>query len=238
MQQLSNTETQYFIKAIRQLISESDAAKLVKTLAIVKAVKDEGYLIDVDLVDKEASRETLEGVPVLHNQYFNTPIYENDLVILQTLDRSFDSYIVKGEFNESLKIQTYFAVPYTLFENFKHKNEFSIITKNDKFKLRLNEDDGLSIENQLDCIEQHKTVEIASQQTMKLSSQADTVIESQTTMEVKTAAMSLGSAFEQLIDIFTNVASMTTPNGGPVAEWPAIVAQLTALKPLIKQNFK
>lgn len=230
MKQSVNTETQYFLAAIRQVIQEQNATDLVKTLAIVKKVQKEGYLIDVEFVDKQSCQELIEGIPVLRNAYFNTPVYEGDLVILQVIDRSFNNYILQKSFNNSLKLQTYFAVPYTLYENFKHKNEFSIITKNDKFKLRLNEDDGLSIDSQLDSIEKHKSV--------KISSQTETVIESQTSMEVKTAAMSLGSAFEQLIDVFANVPTFTTPSGGPVAEWPAIVAQLSALKPLIKQNFK
>lgn len=230
MKQSVNTETQYFLKAIRQVIQEQNATDLVKTLAIVKKVQKEGYLVDVEFIDKESCQELVEGVPVLRNAYFNTPIYEGDLVILQVIDRSFDSYILQKSFNYTLKLQTYFALPYTLYENFKHKNEFSVITKNDKFKLRLNEDEGLSIDSQLDNVEKHKSV--------KISSQTETVIESQTSMEVKTAAMSLGSAFEQLIDIFANVPALNTASGGPVGEWPAIVAQLTALKPLIKQNFK
>lgn len=240
MRQPNSIQTQYFLESIRKVVQGEIAGQLLKTLAIVVSVDSntEGYLVDVKYVNNSTGDEVLKGIPVLKNQYFNTPIYKDDLVMLLALDESLESYITKGTFTNSFEKQNYFAIPYTLYENFKHKNEFSLKTKEAKFKLTLNENDGLKVESQLSNKQKHKSLDVEIDSTLNMKIKQDAAIEANTSIELKTAAMSLGDAFEKLIDCFSNTPSMTTPSGGPVAEWPAIVAQLKAIKPLIKQSFK
>lgn len=234
----NNIQTSYFLAAIRDIVEEYQSQNLVKTLATVESIDKEGFLVEVKFLDSKEGDKTIKGVPVLRNKYFNTPIYEKDLVMLLTLDKLFDSFILTGKYENVYTVSNYVALPYCIFEQFKHKNEFSIITKDEKFKLQLNEDDGLKIESQLPNEQKHKSLKVELQGDLEIAAQQNAAIAANQSVELKTAALSLGKAFEKLIDCFANTPAMNTPQGGPVSEWPAIVTQLQTIKTLISQNFK
>lgn len=131
-------QTQYFIQALKSLNAETF---LPITLATVKNVVDEGFYIDVELTEKSINMQVYHNVPVLKNKYANTPINKGDLVILMTFSHLLQNYLESKQYAKEIVWENgYFALPFCLKDDFKHKNEFSVRTPDEKFIITLNDE--------------------------------------------------------------------------------------------------
>lgn len=146
----NNLDTAYFIQAIKDLTRES--GKLPRTLAYIKKINDEGYTVDVELFEKTLGLQEYKNIPVIKNKYYNTPIAENDLVILLTLSHLLGNYLETKTLDKVLSSETYLALPFVLKTDFEFKNEFALVTPDKEFMLHINKDE-ISIKS-------NKTLEI------------------------------------------------------------------------------
>lgn len=232
----SNIQYSQLLTLMNKMVRQVDNS-LPRVLAKVTSVEDEGYSVEIEFINQTLGAERISGIPVLKNKYVNYPILEGDLVILLTMSETLDSYTKTKNFTNALNSDTYFAVPYTMFSDYKHKNEISLISPQENITARVSDDDGIIIENKRDFELNSNKITIEGKSDIGIKSNTNFKTEA-LTIEMKTSAMSLGDVFEKLIDCFANTPTLTTQTGGSVNEWAAILTQLQSLKSTIKQAFK
>lgn len=211
-------QTQYFIQAMKSFNAES---ALPITLAIVKEVVDDGYYIDVELTEKTINMQIYHNVPVLKNKYANTPINKGDLVVLLTFSHLLQNYLETKQYAKDIVWNNgYFALPLCYKDEFKHKNEFSIRTPDEKFIITLN-DEKMLLETQ-NGLKFEMTLTDLSLELTKFKLKAKQLsIKSQSPIEFGTDIATLGAILNDLCNAITLAgapvtvgSATTTPNPG------------------------
>lgn len=240
---INAVKTQFFLEAMRDFNGESD---LPITLAKVVEVKDEGYYVDVELVNKQTNMQKYQFVPVLKSKYVNAPILKDDLVILMTFSHLLQNYLEDKQFGTSIVFnKCYFALPLCYKDEFKHKNEFSVRSPNEKFIITLNEDDGilLKTEQGLEMKITLQDVELVAQNfkvnaktAIELQSNTQMVIKAKSPLEIGTDSATLGGILQDLTNALLTLASATAGPTTPAS--PTLASDCAQILAKIAISFK
>lgn len=256
----ASLDTTYFIQAIKDLTKES--GKLPRTLAYVKKINDEGYTIDVELFEKTLGLQEYKNIPVIKNKYYNTPIAENDLVILLTLSHLLGNYLETKTLDKVLSTETYLALPFVLKTDFEFKNEFALVTPDKEFMVHINKDEiSIKSNKTLEILATASKLEITADDIsintnngLTIESGSDLDISSKSSLNIEGTQLSitstapigignnsetLGSLFQELIQFFTTATTgPLAPSGTTTTINPSQLADLTAILVKIKGVFK
>lgn len=227
-------QTQYFIQAMRNFNSQ---ATLPITLANVKKVLDEGYYIDVELTEKTINMQEYHNVPVLKNKYTNTPINEGDLVILMTFSHLLQNYLETQEYAKDIVWESgYFALPMCFKDEFKHKNEFSVRTKDEKFIITLN-DEKMLLETQ-NGIKFEMTLTDLVVELTKLEVKANEIkISSDSPLEIGTQIATLGAILNDLCNAITLAGAPVTVGSATTSPNPGLASAVSQAQTKISGAF-
>lgn len=227
-------QTSYFIEAMKSFGAES---KLPITLAKVTKVIDEGYYVDVELTEKLINMQEYHYVPVLKNRYVNSPINKGDLVILMTFSHLLQNYLESKQYAKEIVWESgYFALPLCFKDEFKHKNEFSIRTLDEKFIITLN-DEKLLLETQNGLKFEMSLTDIALE-LQKLEVKAREVsVKSQMPMELGTDIASLGAILNDICTALTLAGAPVTVGSATTTPNPGLATAVSNLQTKIGGSF-
>lgn len=238
-------KTQFFIEAMRSINTTNT---LPLTLGKVVDVKSEGYFVDVELSYKITNMQKFQSVPVLRNKYLNYPILKDDIVILVPFSHLIQNYLEKGEYaNEDMVwTQCYFALPMCFEETYKHKNELSFRTPDEKFiisindeKLTLQTSDGLKVEMDLKNLAiELQDFTLTAKGKIEMSAQQNLKISSQTPIEIGTSTATLGGILNDICTALNLAGAPVTTGSATTTPNPALAGQVSSIQTKIGGSFK
>lgn len=236
-------QTEFFLEAIQSLTKQN---ALPITLAKVLEVKDEGYLVDVELSYKITNMQKFQNIPVLKNKYINYPILKDDIVILLTLSHLLQNYLEKKEYSGDTMIfsQCYFALPMCFKEDFKHKNELSFRTPDEKFLISLNDEkftldssEGIKVEMDLQNLTAEMTKLELSTKQMEVKS-TELKLTADTPIEFGTSIATLGSILNDVCTALNLAGAPVTVGSASTTPNPGLAPQVSQIQTKISGAFK
>lgn len=240
----SKFKTEFFVQALK---SFNARAELPRTLATVKGVSENGYYVDVELTEKTLGAEVIEYVPVLKSKYCNVPVNEGDLVILLTFSHLLQNYLETKQYaTETVWNNGYFALPMAFLDEFEHKNEFSIITPDKKFKIILNDEkmlleteQGLKVEMDLqNLVIELQALEVKSKGDIKLESQTNLILKGNTPLEIGNSIATIGAILNDICTALNLAGSPVTTGSATTVPNPALAPKVAEISTKIGGSFK
>lgn len=238
-----NLKAQYLLKALQNF---QRTAELPITLAVVKAVSEEGYFVDIEHSVKEIGAEVLKDIPVIHSKYVNTPILEGDLVILIPFSHLIQNYLEDKSYGTEIQYaQCYFALPMCYKEGYKHKNELSIRTPDEKFIITFSDDNGFLLETQeglkikfdtKDLTAELNQLAITANTKVAIESKAELALKASSPIEIGTNVATLGAILQDICNAVISLASATAGPTTPAS--PTLAADVAQIITKISGSFK
>lgn len=217
-------DAQYFLQSIADF---NATYNLERTLAKVTNISEEGFYIDCKLINTNIGSEEYKYIPVLKNKYVNYPILKDDIVILLTLSHLLGNYLETEDLQNPENREAYFALPFTLLKDFKHKNEFSLITPESNYTITCSDNEGIKI-NDI----------IALKDTKLEIKDADISIKSNMPIEIG-GTDTLGSLLDELVNtLLSATTGPLAPSGTTTSFDPTTITKLTSLISKINLTFK
>lgn len=235
-------QTQFFLQALKTFNTTNE---LPITLAKIVEVKDEGYYVDVELSHTIDNMQKYQNIPILRNKYSNYPVLKDDIVILLPFAHLLQNYLDNKEYASSDMIYTqcYFALPMCFKEDFKHKNELSFRTPQEKFlmsindeKLTLETEQGIKFEMDLQNLKAELTkLELQTKQLEIKSSQLK--LTADTPIEFGTSIATLGGILNDICTALNLAGAPVTVGSATTTPNPALAPQVTQIQTKISGAF-
>lgn len=238
-------KTQFFLEALQSL---NQTTALPTTFGVVVEVKNEGYLIDVELTYEIQNMQKFQNIPVLKNKYLNHPILKDDIVILMPMSHLMQGYLENKKYanDDMIYSQCYIALPICFQEDFKHKNELSFRTPDEKFlisindeKLTLETEQGLKVEMDLQNLAiELQGLSVKAKGDIKLESQANLILKGNTPLEIGNSIATIGAILNDICTALNLAGSPVTTGSATTVPNPALAPKVAEITTKIGGSFK